>query len=434
MLKYSSRFVWLVIAGVLIVGAGRASAQAPTPTELAQIAQGREDFARSSFRAGSINPRTPRAIGMADAFVAVGGSYDSMFYNPSGIASIPEWQFSIIGVRGESNKDTYKFVKDGKDIQGSDQTKINSFFQSRIGEVYYANVNNISHVVIPCQKKWVFGLAYAYTYQIDGRVSQQTPVLPASTGNYITAVRKLEDNAGYATAAYRVYQDIFDIGLTLKFVDRIDIRNSETPDSVAVNGDVSYNKDFFKPFKGGSDFSAGSDIGFIGRLPFRLLMGGGGEEAADEAPSPWGFKNGYVATGFTFQDVARTRFKAKTPDPAHGILVSGGSDVPMTVDWGLATSVPFEVGKVTLAFDIRDINRDEIKLSQKYSLGLEFALRYLLTLRGGINANGFAAGAEFRMAAARLNAEFVQERNTALVDNKKETRIAGGLSFGWPYK
>jgi len=431
MSKHFNRLMWFVIAGVLL-SAGAARAQLPpSPAQLDQILQDRTTFARDAFRAGPINPRTPRAIGMGEAFVAVGGSYDSMFYNPAGLGSVTEKQFSIIGVRGETNMDTIKFLKDGRDLQG-DEAATNAFFRKHIGDIYYLNANNITHVVIPYQKKWVFGLAYAYTYQVDGLVSPNAPpAVIAPTNDYITAIRKLEDNAGYATAAYRVYEDFFDLGLTLKFVDRIDVRNSETPDSAAANGGVSYSKSFFKPFKGGSDFSAGSDLGFVGRLPFRILMR---SDEKDEAPSPWGIKSGYIATGFTFQDVARTRFKAKTPDPANGILVSGGSDVPMTVDWGLAASVPFEAGKLTLAFDIRDINRDEIKLSQKYSLGLEFALRYVLTVRGGINANGFVGGAEVRAAACRFNAEFTQSRNTALVNNKKENRFAGGISFGWPYK
>ncbi len=420
MLSRLNRFAGVFIAGVVSLAfAQPAFAQDPTLTM-------RQDFLRNSFRAAPINPRTSRAIGMGNAFTAVGGSYDSMFYNPSGLASVPEWQFSIIGFRGETNSDTPGFVQDAVDLPGADAASINTFFQSRIGEIYYLSADNIAHLVLPYGKKWVFGFAYAYLYRLDGIVEDQGIAGPFT---YITALRRVEDNAGFATVAYRVFDEYLDVGMSLKFISRVDVRTSDTPASVVANGDVSYNKDFFKPFKGPGDFSAGSDIGFTGRLPFKLLM-----QDDDEDASPWGIRNGYVATGFTFQDVARTRFKPQSPDVANGILVAGSADVPMTIDWGLGIAVPFEVGKLSFGLDVRDINRDEIKLSDKYSLGLELEFRLLLTLRGGVNANGFAAGGEIRAYALRLNGEFVQERNPAVLNNQKETRFAAGLSLGWPYK
>ncbi len=411
-----------VCAAVAVSASG---AKAQTLDELAELGP-RTQFSKDSFRPGTINPRTNRAVGMGNAQVAVGGSYDSMFYNPAGLASIRNWQFSVLGIRAEANSEAFSFIQDSVDItDSSNPSEVNQFFGDRVGDVIFIGADNITHVVIPYEK-WAFGIAYAYTYRVDGFIAG------TNSTNYQTAIRKLEDNAGFVTVSRQLWEQYVDVGLSLKFLNRIDIRTSETPASIGANNGTSYDKDFFKPFKGPGDFAAGADAGIIGRLPFSLL---GGESL--EEPSEWGVRAGYVATGFTFQDVARTRFREQAPDPAKGILATGGGNVPMTVDWGLAAAVPFEIARVTLAFDVRDINRDEIKLGDKYSLGLELAFRHALTIRGGVNANGFAAGAEIRAYAVRLNGEFVQEKNTSVVNpagSEKENRLSAGISFGWPYK
>lgn len=418
MLNSLTRGLGIALLGVVFLGTGVANAQDPTLTE-------RTDFLTGNFRAAPINPRTPRALGMGNAFVAVGGSYDSMFYNPAGLVAIRDWQFSILGLRAEANTDSFTFAMDAKDLSGGDANEANTFFAGRVGEAVYVNADNVTHFVMPYRKNWAFGFAYSYSYRFDGVVQ---PGITAGD-RYIVGLRKLEDHAGYLTVARRIWGEYLDMGVNLKFISRSDIRTAESESSVTANNGVSYTNDFVKPLKGPGDFAAGADAGLVMRLPFSLLI----PAPEDEDPSPWGISAGYIASGFTFQDIARTAFKAQQPDVANGILVAGSGDVPMTVDWGLAVAVPFEVARLTFAVDVRDINRDEIPLGHKYSVGLELAFRYVLSLRGGINANGYAAGIETRFGAVRLNGEILQERNTSIANNLKETRVSAGMSLGWPY-
>lgn len=61
--------------------------------------------------------KSPRAMGMGGANVAVGGTVDSMFYNPAGLGKMPEknWEVNLLGISGEIGKDSIDFANDMTD-------------------------------------------------------------------------------------------------------------------------------------------------------------------------------------------------------------------------------------------------------------------------------------------------------------------------------
>jgi len=62
--------------------------------------------------------KDPRIMGMGGAYVAVGGTSASLFYNPAGIGKIKKeagFEVDLIGVTAAVSEDGYKFVKDFQD-------------------------------------------------------------------------------------------------------------------------------------------------------------------------------------------------------------------------------------------------------------------------------------------------------------------------------
>ena len=59
--------------------------------------------------------KDPRIMGMGGAYVAVGGTTASLFYNPAGIGRIKKevgFEVDLIGADASISKDGYNFIKD----------------------------------------------------------------------------------------------------------------------------------------------------------------------------------------------------------------------------------------------------------------------------------------------------------------------------------
>jgi hypothetical protein len=91
------------IAGILVVLCllpGIVSAQQPTSREYPYLY------------------KSPRAMGMGGAYTAIGGRVDTLFYNPAGLANIPQdkgWEVNILSVSAEASKNSINFAKDMQD-------------------------------------------------------------------------------------------------------------------------------------------------------------------------------------------------------------------------------------------------------------------------------------------------------------------------------
>jgi len=62
--------------------------------------------------------KSPRAMGMGNAYVAVGGRTDALFYNPAGLSAIPQdkgWEVNLLGITAEYSKNAKDFAKDMQD-------------------------------------------------------------------------------------------------------------------------------------------------------------------------------------------------------------------------------------------------------------------------------------------------------------------------------
>jgi hypothetical protein len=51
--------------------------------------------------------KSTRAMGMGGAYTAVGGTVDTLFYNPAGLSALPKdqgWEFDFLNVSAEAGK------------------------------------------------------------------------------------------------------------------------------------------------------------------------------------------------------------------------------------------------------------------------------------------------------------------------------------------
>lgn len=59
--------------------------------------------------------KSPRAMGMGGAYVAIGGRTDTLFYNPAGLGTMPleaGWEVNILGLTGEIGSNVLDFTED----------------------------------------------------------------------------------------------------------------------------------------------------------------------------------------------------------------------------------------------------------------------------------------------------------------------------------
>lgn len=61
--------------------------------------------------------KSPRAMGMGGAYIAIGGRTDAVFYNPAALSNMPEknWEINLLGLSGEIGKNVLDFVSDLSD-------------------------------------------------------------------------------------------------------------------------------------------------------------------------------------------------------------------------------------------------------------------------------------------------------------------------------
>jgi hypothetical protein len=62
--------------------------------------------------------KSPRAMGMGGAYVAVGGTADALFYNPAGLNNLPDangWEVNLIGLTGVASDNALEMIDDMQD-------------------------------------------------------------------------------------------------------------------------------------------------------------------------------------------------------------------------------------------------------------------------------------------------------------------------------
>jgi hypothetical protein len=129
--------------------------------------------------------KSPRAMGMGGAYVAIGGRTDTLFYNPAGLSTMPEknWEVNLLGISAEAGKNVVDFVKDMKDAfdtgdldndgdKGDDQLRaVNDVLAKYRGKNLHLGIADWSSIGRN-QGSWAFAVGGVGSLRLDAMTHQ----------------------------------------------------------------------------------------------------------------------------------------------------------------------------------------------------------------------------------------------------------------------
>jgi len=250
--------------------------------------------------------KSPRAMGMGGAYVAMGGRTDALFYNPAGLGNMPVddgWEVNIIGLSGELGKKVLDFEDDMKDAfdtgdlngdgnDGDDQLRaVNDVLREYRGTNMHFRVSDLTSIGRNYES-FAFALGVLGSARFDGMTHQG-----------FGADGLLEVNAealygGTAGMSYMVSEGLF-LGASVKYFHRealfhtftarelVDRQNDledyitdelrESGNAIGFDAGVFYSfmrDSWFRPSFGLSVLNVGDlDFGDAGKMPMTVNLG-----------------------------------------------------------------------------------------------------------------------------------------------------------------
>lgn len=289
---------------------------------------------------------------MGNAFTAVAGDGESLFYNPAALARVSGFHWTIIDPRVGVNGPQALDVAAVAGTDGTMADKLNDLY----GKSVWVGGGSKTSFVVPN-----FGVA-AYANGDIG-LNLQNPAYPQMNLNY------LFDYGIAIGSAVDLIPSIWSVGLTARRVNRTGANLPLGP-SILATLDMDSIQGHLK--------DRGTGYG----LDFGTMI---------TVPSPI-----RPTIAFTIRDLGYTTFSFD-----EGLRAPPRSEPDMTL--GASISIDTLLATITPSFDYRYLDRPEIQTGKKVHLGLEFDLP-LLSLRVGLNQGYYTAGVGLDMGIISIDA------------------------------
>ncbi len=320
--------------------------------------------------------KDPRVMGMGGAYVAVGGTSASLFYNPAGVGKIKReagFEVDLLGLTASLSEDGYNFVRDFQDaLNKSDQlTAVNDVLKRYRGKDLHFSLSTFPSVARRFER---FGFA------LGGIVDLKFDAVPhqgfGSEG--LLSVDTSLTYGGVGGVSYSLTKYRLILGLGVKHLRRESVSKDFTARELVENQNNIENYITDQLRRSGSATSL--DVGVIYDLPdFRGLK-----------PS----------LGASYMNVNTLDF-------------GGAGKVPGTLNVGLALKKERVNAKFfrrfTFAFDVVDITKNyeqDGDWGKRLRAGVEFSVwsgrLSDLFLRLGSYQGYWTAGAELRLLLLRI--------------------------------
>jgi len=359
--------------------------------------------------------KDPRALGMGGAYVAVGGTSSSVFYNPAGLSKInPDagWEINILKLSigwGQNSVDFFNDINDALDAQDGDYVQppdgddaddqtvaLNRVIEAYQGENLHLNINNYSSISKKFEK-----VAFTIGFLIDA-TSNTIPHQGFGLSGVIE--EHLSVTAGPVLGlSYDFVERNLSVGISAKYMYR------ETVDHYFTTRELIEHEDNLDTYitetlkKTGSAFSG--DIGIL-----------------------------YKIKGLPYTDI----------DVGASLLNIGDLDfgeageIPMTLNTGIAFKPHIPIFDWIFAFDIIDITKNyeqDEDWAKRIRAGMEVGVldRWWggVRLRAGIYQTYLTAGAELRLLMFTAMFTTYEEEVGAYGGQKGDRRYIVTLGIGW---
>lgn len=355
--------------------------------------------------------KSPRAMGMGGAYVAIGGRTDTLFYNPAGLSNMPKdkgWEVNILNVSAEASKNSLNFYKDlqdavdTSDLNGDGSTADDQ--QRAVNDVLIKYMGE--HLHIRAADFTSFGKRFeSLAFGIGALGSGTVDAIPHQ-GFGPEGLLEVDANVTYGTIggfSFPVSSRLA-LGVSGKYLLRESVQHVFTPRELVENqNDIGkYITDDLR-MKGRA---VGYDAGALYQL----------------APGSWW----RPAIGVSALNIGDLDFQA-------------AGRIPMTVNAGLAVNPQITTFRsLLIGLDYVDITNNysqDKDMLKRVRFGAELQLFDVLpvemSLRTGVYQGYPTFGVDLRLLTFLFSGTMYSEEVGAYAGQNKNTRYLATVTFGW---
>ncbi len=342
---------------------------------------------------------TPRALGMGDSFVGVADAYGAMFYNPAGLARLPEGQTNLELVHVGLDTKLPDFFSELQRVSKTNNVlQMTQFLEGNYGNHFSARIGALNAYFV--RPRWGIALI-PLDLTLELRVAQ-------TVGAQVQVVAHQDTTLAYARGwNIPVYDGKLSRGATAKAIYRGDFNKSVS----AI--ELAFDSNLLKPEDAGEGMTVDGDIGI---LYTPTVPQSGVLTFLEYAKPTFGATVRNIADyGFT------SNFHAIDPNSREPARIQRRFDL------GSMFELPdWWVWRSRLMLDVRDIGHSNFTMRKGLHMGAEFLWKLKSWFQGGwrvgVNQGYFTAGFTGDFAMFRLDlVTYAQEVGTT--DTPKATRI-----------
>lgn len=291
-----------------------------------------------------------RALGMGDAYTAYDVGYESVYYNPAGVARRNKAQAKYIDLEGTVSQGVFSVVKG----TFSNLTSLGKFTQN-----LYANQGKVQSLGIALLPQF---LIRNFSVGLVLRSYNEAYIDPTTANMDFFAAT---DAAVYVHTGVALFGGILKLGAGAKALNRAEINRTYTQAEYSSTG-VS----FSSQWKEGTGY--GFDAGALLTYP------------SDLQPT----------LGVAVQDIGATDLLERRLIWTGAAGTPGAPpSLPQKVNVGLSISSKFSRGKkAVLALELKNVLKAGTNYTERIHAGMELELNRILFLRAGLNEGRYWTG------------------------------------------
>lgn len=329
-----------------------------------------------------------RPLAMGNAFVSVVDDFNTLFYNPAGLARLKSWDGEFLNPYLEYSANTKAFVEDATALQNDsgDATKgALELIQKNTGKSQHGALGFVPHLIF---KHFGFGLSM----EIDGTMTfHRYPSVDLNFGPRIILPIAM---------AFNFLDDRLSVGMGVKVRARGGVNHEfsiQDIEALKNKNDDSDSKSLEDFVEGG--YGIGSDIGIL-FTPVKTMEPTLGVSITD-----------FGGTTYKKMDIGGTALG--TPDIALPSVNAGVSFKP------IQTNRTY----VLASADMHSINQP-YSFSKKFNLGMELGLGSLFKVQAGLHQGYLTGGFQFDVGLLNLRAVTYSEELGSTAGSVEDRRYA----------